>query len=94
MPLQPIPNVPRPKVIRPEAEDRKYPLATMEVGAMVFVEGVSAVSLGAHVSRRGKALGRKFRTQQVYMRWNRGTWQLCDADERGAVRGVGVWRIS
>ena len=86
--------MPRPKIIRPEAEERKYPLATMAVDEMFFVEGMVPAVLAAHVSRRGRALGRKFKTQQVYMKMKRGTWQLCQADEAGAVLGVGVWRIS
>ena len=95
MPLTPIPGVPRPDIIRPTAEERKYPLATMAVDDMFFVEGVMPASLAAHVSHRSTVLGRKFRTQQVYMRRDRrGVWKLCRPDDKGAMLGVGVWRVS
>jgi hypothetical protein len=84
------PPVRRPRVTR----RRKYPFEEMAVGQHFFVEGKSKNTLGTHVTTVGKQLGRKFSTRLCHMKKVKQKWQLCEADDKGAVQGIGVWRTS
>lgn len=66
----------------------------MEIGQHFFVEGKTKNTLNTHVTNVGKQLGRKFATRLCHMCKAKGQWELCEADTKGAVQGVGVWRVS
>jgi hypothetical protein len=93
MPLRPISGISRPSILRPPAQERKYPLSTMAVGEMLFVTDASREAITSYISHRGKTLGRKFRSQVVHMRKTRDGWEACDAAHPKATTGVGIWRV-
>jgi hypothetical protein len=88
-------NIPLPPPVRRPraARRRKYPFEDMEVGQHFFVEGKLKNTLGTHVTTVGKQLGRKFSTRLCHMCKVKGEWELCEPDDKGAVQGVGVWRV-
>lgn len=87
-------GLPLPKVDRPAAsQGRKYPLEDLGVGEMFFIPEKSRRRVGPHISNTGRKLGRKFTTRTMHMHDVDGTWAPCDADRKGAVAGVGVWRV-
>lgn len=84
------PPVRRPRITR----RRKYPFEDMEIGQHFFVEGKTKNTLGTHVTTVGKQLGKKFSTRLCHMKKIKGSWRLCEPTDKGAVQGVGVWRVS
>lgn len=72
---------------------RKYPFEDMQVGDFFFVDGKTKNTLGTHVSTVGKELGRKFSTRLTFARKNKSGWEICEPGDKGAVQGVGVWRV-
>lgn len=88
-------NIPQPKVVRATAKSRrKYPFEEMDVGDMFFVPNKVKNMLATHVSTVGKKLGRKFTTRLVTMVRGEDGWELCEVGLRGAVMGIGVWRVA
>lgn len=88
-------NVPQPKAARvTPAPRRKYPFEDMDVGDMFFVPEKIKNTLATHASTVGKKLGRKFSTQLVHMKPAKEGWDVCDAGDKGAVLGIGVWRVA
>lgn len=88
-------NVPQPKVTRVTVKSRrKYPFEDMEVGDMFFVPNKTKNTLATHVSTVGKKLSRRFTTRLVTMARGEDGWELCDAADKGAVTGIGVWRVA
>ncbi len=90
-------GVPLPEINRaPKGVRRKYPIDTMAVGDMVFVEGRSSKSVSAYISRISKNVDAKFSARHCWMR--RGLdhegaeWVLATPDTEGAAEGTGVWR--
>lgn len=88
-------NVPQPKVTRvAPAQRRKYPFEDMDVGDMFFVPHKTKNTLATHVSTVGKKLDRKFTTRLITMVRSEDGWELCDPAVKGAVMGIGVWRVA
>lgn len=87
-------NVPLARAIRKVSPaSRKYPFADMKVGDMFFVPDKTRNTLTTHASTVGKALGRKFVTRLTYMVETKTGWVQAAAGDKGAVLGVGVWRM-
>ena len=72
---------------------RKYPFETMKKGDMFFVPGKKRNTIATHVSTVGKELGVKFTSRLCYMYETMEGWKPCESTFKGAVMGVGVWRI-
>ena len=88
-------DIPVPKYARRrKSVCRVYPLDTMEVGSMFFIPGRDKNTFTSHASSSGKALGRVFATRLMWATDVDGKWEPCQADDEGAVRGIGVWRTS
>lgn len=91
-------NVPLPPIKRaPKTPRRKFPIEGMEVGQMFFMPGRSTKSVSAYVSRITKGLPGKYSARHCWMKYKHlgpdGRWEPCEAGDRGATEGVGVWRI-
>lgn len=87
-------NVPIPKTIRPSARGRrKYPLEQMKIGDMFFVPEKTVPQLSGYLLPEAKKLGIKLTSRLTYAKLDKGTWSLCDEDDKGASLGVGVWRV-
>lgn len=86
-----IPEVDR----SPKKLARKYPLADMAVGDMIFAPERSVRSLSSYISRISKRVPGKFATRQCCMRRTSdgSEWVVCAETDPGAVKGAGVWRI-
>lgn len=88
-------NVPQPKLSRsPVVSRRKYPFEDMEVSDMFFVPNKDKNTLTTHASTVGKKLNRKFKTRMVHMHRQDDEWEFCEADTKGAVQGIAVWRVA
>lgn len=85
-------NAPIPKVTKPEGR-RKYPFEAMAVGDMFFVPGKTKNTLTAITSTAGHKLKRKFTTRLCYMAETRDGWKQVPSSAKGAILGIGVWRI-
>lgn len=87
-------GVPIPEINRsPKGARRKYPVNTMPIGGMFFVEGRSGKSVGAYISRITKDVPGKFSARHCWMAKDAdGEWQLSEQGQPGAVEGTGVWR--
>ena len=87
-------NVPMPKILR----SKEYPFMKMEIGDMFFVPNEVRNIIANKASYAGKKLGHKFSTKAVHMMQvdenDRITWQPCNAQDEGAILGIGVWRIA
>lgn len=83
-------GVPIPKTRRPRAS--KYPFDTMHVGQFFFVPGRLTNTMTVRASAEGRRLDKRFRTRMTTMRETLEGWELCEPDDEGATRGVGVWR--
>jgi hypothetical protein len=91
-------GVPLPEINRaPKKPRRKYPLDTMKVGDMFFVEGRTSKSVSAYISRIAAGGTGKFSARHCWMAkyniedgWE---WRICEPTTLGAVEGTGVWRI-
>lgn len=87
-------KIPVPKTFRPRSSiHRKYPFEEMQIGDMFFVPEKTRNTLAPHASTMGKELSRKFVTRLLFMSKKNGDWEACDPNDKGAVLGVGVWRI-
>lgn len=75
------------------AARRKYPFEQMNLNDMFFVPDKKRNTLATHASTVGRDLKKKFTTRLLYMKQNNGNWEPCDQADKGAVLGVGVWRI-
>jgi hypothetical protein len=85
-------NVPIPPIKHNTPRKRKYPFEEMPVGGMFFVPGAKRASIGTHVSKVGKELGKKFSARACHMKRVKGSWEVCDPFDKSSVEGVGVWR--
>lgn len=87
-------GVPIPEIDRTSKKGRrKYPIETMAVGEMVFVEGSNSKSLAAYISRTTKDLTGKFSTRHCWMKQKAdGSWEMSAEGAEGAKEGTGVWR--
>lgn len=93
-------GVPIPEVVRQPPSDRatKYPIDTMAVGDMFCIPERKIPSVSAQMSNMTKDKPirvecRRIHTKPVQKRDGEPpVWVLADADEDGAVEGVGVWR--
>lgn len=94
-------GVPMPGVDRTsKAGRRKYPVEGMKVGQMFFVPGKKTRSVSAYISRITKDLPGKYSARYCWMKKHPegaadidATWALCTPDVKGAIEGVGVWRV-
>lgn len=87
-------NVPLPKADRSNQPRKlKYPFEDMEVGDMFFVPNKTKNTLAIYASHQSRKLKRKFSTRLTYMVHLDEGWVPCEADDLGAVQGVGVWRV-
>ncbi len=90
-------GVPLPEINRtPKGARRKYPISTMDVGDMFFVEGRSSKSVSAYISRISKGVPGKFSARHCWMRWQKrdpAGWVVCEPADKGATEGTGVWRV-
>jgi hypothetical protein len=94
-------NVPPPgkRRLRPGDGRKKYPFEKMtKVGDFFFVPHKKRESIRTYFSTAGAAYGIKLRSEQIFAKrihyeGGRVAWAPCDEHERGAVSGVGVWRI-
>lgn len=87
-------NVPIPKPDRPPPPTaRKYPFEEMEVGDMFFVPHKTKNTLAIYASTMSRRLERKFSTRLTHMVLLDDGWVPCEADDIGAVQGIGVWRV-
>ena len=80
-------------MVRTGAASRKYNFENMEVNQMFFVPNKTKYTLSTHTSSMGKRLKRRFVTRLITMKETAEGWVLSNADDDGAVPGVGVWRI-
>ena len=87
-------DIPIPPVRRPPAQGtRRIQLQTMPIGGMYFLPGRTARSVSAYVSRIAKQGNFKFTVRTLTMRPDKEHgWVVCDADDKQAVEGAGVWR--
>lgn len=87
-------GVPMPEIDRsPKGARRKYPVDTMAVGDMFFVQNRTSKSVSAYISRITKNLPGKFTARHCWMRFEAGKWVTAEANSPGAVEGAGVWRL-
>lgn len=87
-------NVPIPKAERSAPPvRRKYPFEAMDVGDMFFVPHRTKNTLAIYASTIGRKLGRKYVTRLTHMVELDDGWVPCDANDMGAVQGIGVWRV-
>lgn len=86
-------DVPIPPVKHVKPRKRKYPFEEMAVGEMFFVPNGKRASVGTHISKVGKELGKKFSARSCHMIKKDGKWEVCDPFNKAAVEGVGVWRM-
>lgn len=87
-------QIPIPVARRDDAVRRKYPFEAMEVGDMFFVPYKTKNTLYTHASNVGKTTGKKFATRMTQMLpTEAGGWAQAKPNTKGAVRGVGVWRM-
>jgi hypothetical protein len=87
-------QIPIPVARRDDAVRRKYPFEAMEVGDMFFVPHKTKNTLYTHASNVGKTTGKKFATRMTQMLpTEAGGWAQAKPNTKGAVRGVGVWRM-
>ena len=93
-PFQVYDDVPLPAINRsPRGTSSKYPLKTMRVGQMFFVEGRKAKSVSAYVSRISKGMAEKFSARHCWVVFENGAPVEVSAETKGAREGAGVWRI-
>lgn len=86
-------NVPPPRR-RPVVDRRKkYPFESMQVGHFFFVPGKTRNSIRTYFSTAGKQHGIQLTSKLIHARKVDGEWKECEATDRGATIGVGVWRI-
>jgi hypothetical protein len=74
-----------------------YPWASLKVGEFFFVPDRDRNNLASLAWHTGRNLGFKFETRLCYMArvgGKLGQWLLSDEDQRGAVLGIGVWRVA
>lgn len=83
-----------PRVRRTTPTRRKYPLDSMTIGEMFFVEGLTKNTLAPHICTMGKKLERTFNTRLCWMRKTRDGWVECAPTDTRAVQGVGVFRVA
>lgn len=82
-----------PPIVRPrEGVPRVYPWNTMDVGDMFFIPNKDRNTFSPYASEMGAKLGMKFRTRLCWAKDTGKSWEVCFADDAGAVQGVGVWR--
>lgn len=87
-------NVPLPAIDRtPKTVPRKYPLATMKVGQMVFMPGRSCKSLSAYIARISKNVPGRFAVRSCWMIFENDKPVEVPEGTPDAVEGSGVWRI-
>ncbi len=72
---------------------RKYPFETMKKGDMFFVPGKTRNTMTTHVSTVGKELGVRSSSRLCWMRETVEGWKPAKEGEKGAVMGIGVWRV-
>lgn len=65
----------------------------MKVGEMFFSPNHETNTMTTLAWSTGKKLGRKFTTRLVWMRKRAGDWEQVGETARGAVQGIGVWRV-
>lgn len=89
-------NVPVPAPKRkPPPVRRKWPLLDMDVDDMFFVPGRTKNNLATYCSTAGTKLGRKFITRLCWMKGSdEKGWTIAEPNEKGAVQGIGVWRVA
>lgn len=85
-------NVPLPKVDR-SPKRRKYPLATMQVGQMIFEPGRSTQSVSAYISRISKKVPGRFTTRHCWVVFEDDQPREVPQGTPGAIEGTGVWRV-
>jgi hypothetical protein len=86
-------NVPPPETRRQAPHgNQKYPVEGMQVNDFFFVPRKRRESIRSYFSTLGTQHGIKLRSEQIHARKVEGLWTPCEAGERGAVSGVGVWR--
>lgn len=72
----------------------KYPFYELTAkGMSFFVPGGSRNTLSSRACNIGAREDREFAVREVYRRKIDGDWVPCEADDKGATRGVGVWRV-
>lgn len=86
-------DAPIPPIRHTSPRRRKYPFEELEVGRQFFVPGAKRASLGTHVSKVGKDLGKKFTARGGYANKIDGEWSPCEPHDARAVEGVFVCRI-
>jgi len=86
-------KAPIPKTFRPGLRRRrKYPFEQLGVGQFFFIPYRDKNTLVTYASIQGKKLGKKFATRLTTMVQQGESWRPCEANEKGAVQGIGVWR--
>lgn len=87
-------NWPLPPVNRaPKNPRRKWQLETMKVGSMFFLPNRAVKSVSAYVSRITRTMTGRWTARACYGVERRGAWHEAQPGDKGAVAGVGVWRI-
>ena len=89
----PIPGVDH----NPNRLKSRYPLESMEVGAMIFVPRRTARSMSAYVARISRNLPGRYVVRQCHaiateVQDGKPIWSLVDEGTPSAVEGAGVWR--
>lgn len=87
-------GVPIPEINRaPKSGRRKYPIESMGVGDMFFIEERPTKLVSAYISRISKDLPGKFSARHCWMRKVGSGWETAEPGTKGAKEGTGVWRI-
>lgn len=72
---------------------RIYPFQELDVGDMFFIPNRQKNNFAPHTWKYGKRHNVSFTTRLCYMKETLEGWAPCEETEKGAVRGIGVWRV-
>lgn len=88
-------GAPPPKVVHRRKQDRRmYRLDLMVVDSYILVPHKKVRTVSTYVSRLARKLDGKFTCRHVWMALDaNGDYKLAEAGDKGAIEGVGIWRV-
>ncbi len=69
-----------------------YPFEDLAVGDVFLLPNREKNNMAGISGDWSKRLDRKFSSRLVWMREEEDGWNVCEKDDEGAVKGIGVWR--
>jgi len=87
-------DIPIPENVGAKGSSRsRYPFQSMDVGDMFFIPNQTKNTFSAQTWKYGRRHGVKFATRMLHMKESLDGWETCEPTTKGAVQGIGVWRV-